>query len=134
MAEEKVVDIEELHSNIMSGKKRGFPISKMLRELNIPVGSYYRAIEEAGLKTWREEKNSSLVSSDHIKLPSVLPKWWGSDLHRVGEKRLKKMSKKTDKVRFHHATAKDMANLKQKAAEKAHKKPSHEDEDRPQYL
>ena len=70
-------NIRELHQKVMDAKQRGFAISKMLKEINVPVGSFYKAAQEAGLSKWREIKPSGA-----IKMPEKLPVWWDSKEHK----------------------------------------------------
>ena len=74
-----ITNIHELHQKMMDAKQRGFSIEKMLKEIKVPVGSFYRAIEEAGLNKWREIKPSSMISPNEIKLPEKMPVWWNGD-------------------------------------------------------
>ena len=65
------INIQELHQKVMDAKQRGFCITKMLKEINVPVGTFYKASKEAGLSKWREIKPAGT-----IKMPEQLPVWW----------------------------------------------------------
>ena len=69
-------NIQELHQKVMDAKQRGFAIHKMLKEINVPPGSFYKATQKAGLSKWRELKPSGIISPDEIKMPKKLPVWW----------------------------------------------------------
>ena len=118
----KIVNIEELHSKIMDAKKRGFSINQMLKEINVPIGSFYRAADEAGLRRWREKNPSSMTSSDEIQMPENLPIWWGGEVRRVSDKKLSDIGKKSAKRKFKYVNPNDVDIIRKKASEKASKK------------